>query len=201
MERKEAGAETRRYGGRDAARVHRHHRNGAGGGCRLERSGERAAAGGLAPKGALIGISRGGLYAYHFAAHFPARVACIYGDAAVCDIKSWPGGKGQGQGSPGDWAALIKNYGFKDEAEALAYNKNPIDILAPLAAAKIGLIHVVGDADTVVPVAENTGLIEQRYQQLGGKIVVVHKPGVNHHPHGLDDPQPVVAFILQQCTP
>jgi hypothetical protein len=24
---------------------------------------------------------------------------------------------------------------------------------------------------------------------------VIHKPGVGHHPHGLDDPLPVVEFI------
>jgi pimeloyl-ACP methyl ester carboxylesterase len=153
-------------------------------------------AGGLAKKATLIGISRGGLYCYNFVAADPSRVACIYGDAPVCDFKSWPGGKGKGPGSPSDWAALIKNYGFKDESEALAYQKNPIDELAPLAAAKIPLIHVVGDADEVVPPAENTLLLAQRYQALGGNITVIHKPGVGHHPHGLDDPQPVVRFIL-----
>ncbi|MCX6928726.1 MAG: alpha/beta hydrolase, partial [Verrucomicrobia bacterium] len=156
--------------------------------------------GGLAKKGTLIGISRGGLYCYNFAAQDPSRVACIYGDAAVCDFKSWPGGKGKGSGSSGDWAALIKLYGFKDEAEALAYKKNPVDALAPLAAAKITLIHVVGDADKVVPPEENTALIEQRYKQLGGKVVVIHKPGVDHHPHGLENPQPVVDFILEQTA-
>ena len=155
---------------------------------------------GLAKKGTLIGISRGGLYAYNWAAQNPDKVICIYGDAPVCDFKSWPGGKGHGQGSPGDWAALIKNYGFKNEAEALAYKQNPVDELAPLAKASIPLLHVVGDADNVVPVVENTGLIEDRYKQLGGTIKVIHKPGVGHHPHGLDDPRPVVEFILEQTS-
>ncbi|HEY5913255.1 MAG TPA: alpha/beta hydrolase [Verrucomicrobiae bacterium] len=154
-------------------------------------------ASGLAKKGTLIGISRGGLYCFNFAAADPSRVACIYGDAPVCDFKSWPGGKGKGNGSPGDWAALLKNYGFKDEAEALVYKRNPVDVLAPLAAAKVPLIHVVGDADRVVPPEENTLIIERRYQKLGGKIVVIHKPGVDHHPHGLDNPQSIVDFILE----
>ena len=26
-----------------------------------------------------------------------------------------------------------------------------------------------------------------------------NKPGVNHHPHGLDDPKPVVDFILKHA--
>ncbi|MCX7044274.1 MAG: alpha/beta hydrolase [Candidatus Sumerlaeota bacterium] len=153
---------------------------------------------GLAKKGSLIGISRGGLYCYNWAAQNPDKVVCIYGDAPVCDFKSWPGGKGKGKGSAGDWKALIKNYGFKDEAEALAYTKNPIDNLAPLAKAKIPLIHVVGDVDDVVPVAENTAIIEKRYKELGGEITVIHKPNVSHHPHGLDNPQPLVDFILEK---
>ena len=157
-------------------------------------------AGDLAKKGTLIGISRGGLYSYNFAAAFPDRVACIYGDAPVCDFKSWPGGKGKGQGSAGDWTALINNYGFKDEAEALAYKKNPTDELAPIAAAKIALIHVVGDVDKVVPVEDNTAIIERRYKELGGKMTVIHKPTCDHHPHGLDDPKPVVDFILKQTA-
>jgi hypothetical protein len=49
----------------------------------------------------------------------------------------------------------------------------------------------------VVPVAENTSLIESRYKALGGQIQVIHKPGVGHHPHGLDDPTPVVTFIRE----
>lgn len=150
---------------------------------------------GFNKKGTLIGVSRGGIYAYRFAERNTDKVFCIYGDAPVCDFKSWPGGKGNGKGSQGDWQNLIKLYGFKDESEALAYQGNPVDILKPLAEAKIPLIHVVGDADEVVPVAENTALIERRYQALGGTIDVFHKPECGHHPHGLDDPSPVVELI------
>lgn len=152
---------------------------------------------GLAKKGTLIGISRGGLYAYNWAARNPDKVVCVYGDAPVCDFKSWPGGKGKGKGSQPDWTALIKDYGFANEAEALAYRQNPIDELAPLAKAGVAIIHVVGDTDDVVPVAENTQILEERYKTLGGNPVVIHKPGVGHHPHGLEDPAQVVRFILE----
>ena len=155
---------------------------------------------GLAKKAVLIAISRGGLYCYRWASENPDKVAVIYGDAAVCDFKSWPGGKGKGKGSRGDWTSLIKCYGFQDEAEALAYKGNPIDVLAPLAKAKIALIHVVGDADDVVPAEENTAIVEQRYRALGGVVEVIHKPGVGHHPHGLENPTPVVDFILRHAA-
>ena len=95
--------------------------------------------------------------------------------------------------------SLVKLYGFKDEAEALAYRGNPIDILAPLAKAKVALIHVVGDADDLVPTEENAGIIETRYLALGGEYQMIHKPGIGHHPHGLDDPAPVVQFILKHA--
>ena len=153
--------------------------------------------GGLGPKAALVGISRGGLYAYRWAARHPERVACIYGDAPVCDFKSWPGGKGTGKGSPGDWAQLQRHYGFASETEALTFTGNPVDQLGPLAKAKVRLIHVVGDTDDVVPVSENTAVVESRYRALGGRMEVIHKPGVGHHPHGLDDPARSVAFIRE----
>ncbi len=154
----------------------------------------------LSKKVVLIGISRGGLYAYRWASENPTRVSVIYGDAPVCDFKSWPGGKGKGKGSAADWTALLSCYQFGGETDALAYRGNPIDVLPQLAKAEVALIHVVGDVDDVVPVAENTAIIEQRYKKLGGTITVLHKPEVGHHPHGLEDPTPVVKFILEHTA-
>ena len=158
---------------------------------------------GLGPRPALIGISRGGLYAHRFAAEHPDEVSVIYGDAGVCDVRSWPGGRAAGRagrGSPGDWAEMKRLYGFADDAAASAWKGNPIDTLAPLANAGIALIHVVGDADDVVPPAENALVVERRYRELGGTVEVIHKPGVGHHPHGLDDPAPVIDFIIRHAA-
>ncbi len=155
---------------------------------------------GLTGKITLIGMSRGGLYCYHWAALHPETVSVIYGDAPVCDFKSWPGVDGRGNPATAkSWTELLQAYGFKDNAEALAYDKNPVDNLAPLARAGIAIIHVVGDADTTVPVGENTAIVERRYRELGGTIEVIHKPGVAHHPHSLVDPTPIVDFILKHA--
>lgn len=148
---------------------------------------------GFAARPALTAISRGGLIEYNWAAAHPDQVACIYADVPVCDFKSWPGGKGRGPGDPGAWRGCLQSYGF-DEAQALAYTGNPVDNLAPLAAAGIPLLHAAGDADALVPFDENTGLLAQRYRALGGDIEVIVKPGVGHSP-GLDDPTPVIDFI------
>ena len=156
---------------------------------------------GLSKKPALEGLSRGGLYVYNWATANPDKVSCIYGDNPVCDFKSWPGGKGKGPGSPEDWKELITCYHFDSEAQALAYTKNPIDNLKPLADAKIPIIHLCGDADEVVPYSENTVILKERYEKLGGPITVIVKPGFKHHPHGLDDPVPIVNFILDHTPP
>jgi hypothetical protein len=42
---------------------------------------------------------------------------------------------------------------------------------------------------------ENSELVFERYKALGGPVERVVKPGVDHHPHGLTDPAPVVAFF------
>ena len=71
-----------------------------------------------------------------------------------------------------------------------------MDRLAPLAQHQVPLLHVFGDADEVVPWEENTGLIASRYEALGGSITLIRKPGVGHHPHGLEDSTPIVDFIV-----
>ncbi|MDX9755385.1 MAG: alpha/beta hydrolase [bacterium] len=149
---------------------------------------------GFAPKAVLEGMSRGGLIVYNWAKKNPEKVVCIYADAPVCDIRSWPGGKSEGQGSPEDWARCLAAYGLTEE-EASQFRGNPIDGLALLAQTKVPLLHVCGDADPIVPIHENTRVLEKRYTEAGGPIQVLVKPGVGHV-HGLDDPTPIVDFIL-----
>lgn len=155
---------------------------------------------GMSPKPALEGLSRGGLYCFNWAAANPDKVGCIYADNGVLDFKSWPAGKGKGKGSSGDWQKLIKDYHFASEADALAYTKNPIDNLAPLAKAKVPLFLLYADADDVVPYLENGAIVKSRYDKLGGSATVMVKHGLGHHPHGLDDPTPMVNFIVEHCA-
>jgi len=154
---------------------------------------------GFHPRVALEGMSRGGLIVYNWAGANPEKVACIYADNPVCDFKSWPAGRGKGKGHQPSWEACLKAYGLTEE-QALAYAHNPIDNLEPLARSVVPVLHVCGTADTVVPMSENTDIIEQRYRKLGGKITVIRKPGVDHHPHSLKDPKPIIDFILSHTT-
>lgn len=155
----------------------------------------------------LEGMSRGGLIIFNWAKVNPQKVSCIYGDAPVCDIKSWPGGNGKGKGSADAWRQCLAAYGMTElqatDSNSAASRCNPIDGLDGLAKAGVPILCVVGDADDVVPVEENTAILEQRYRELGGSIQVIHKPGVGHHPHSLKDPTPILTFIqaAQQRRP
>jgi pimeloyl-ACP methyl ester carboxylesterase len=154
---------------------------------------------GLAPKFAFIALSRGGLFAYNYAANFPGRVACIYADNPVCDFKSWPAGWGIGSGSAADWTKCLAIYGF-DEAAARAYLNNPVDRVADIAKAGIPVFQVLGDADEIVPVEENGYILRDRLLAAGGDYLEIIKPGGRHHPHGLADPTPVADFIVGSCV-
>ncbi|MFC4872806.1 alpha/beta hydrolase [Negadavirga shengliensis] len=150
---------------------------------------------GLNSKTVLEGISRGGLDAYNWASENTDKVFCIYGDAPVCDIKSWPGGLGKGKGSKRDWEKCLKAYGLT----ALTVNDFegiPIYNCTKLAEAKIPVLHVCGDLDTTVPIDENTYKLEKSFKEAGGVIQIIIKKGIGHHPHGLADPKPIVDFIL-----
>lgn len=126
---------------------------------------------GLAEKPALEPCSRGGLPAYRYAARHPERIACIYGDVPVMDFKSWP--LGYPANKQTDWPKILQAYGFKNDAEALAYPNNPIDQLEPVAKAKIPIRHVICLNDKVVPPEQNTLEAKRRLEKLGSGLEVV----------------------------
>lgn len=151
---------------------------------------------GFSKKCVPVGYSRGGLDVYNWAAKNTDKVSCLYLDNPVCDFKSWPGGKGNGPGCQTSWQNCLNAWNFTEE-QAMAFKGNPIDNLKPLADAKVPILHVCGDADEVVPAEENTIIVEKRYKELGGNIQVIYKPGQKHHPHCLENPQPIVDFVTR----
>jgi len=153
---------------------------------------------GLSKKPVVYGMSRGGLYVYNWAAGHPDSVGLILGDAPVCDMLSWPAGKQKGKGSANDWKLAKEVFHIKgDDPAAELKPYNPIDILEPIAKAKIPILHVCGDADDIVPMADNTLVLKERYEKLGGHVELIVKKGVGHHPHSLSDPTPIVDYILK----
>jgi pimeloyl-ACP methyl ester carboxylesterase len=150
---------------------------------------------GLSKKTVLVGLSRGGLYAFRWAYVNADKISCIYADAPVCDMKSWPGAKGKSLGDAGEWQTAIRCYHFTSEQQMMDFKGNPIDILAPIAHARIPIIDVCGDSDSLVPASENSMIVRDRYTKMRGPIVLIVKQGCDHHPHGLTDPTMIVDFI------
>ena len=153
---------------------------------------------GLAPRPALLGISRGGLYVNAWTRRHPDRVSVLCLDNAVCDIRSWPGGfqlTAKGKGSTKDWDLYKKEFQFGSDEEAL---KNSIQPTAGMdAAVKAGvlLISVHGTADGTVPYVDNAQKLAEFWDKNGGRTRLFAKEGGDHHPHGLPDPKPVLELF------
>jgi len=124
----------------------------------------------LSPKAVLLPQSRGGLMLYNWATLHPDKVSRIAGIYTVCDMRSWPG--------------LDKACGaYKLTAEQLAKElprHNPIELLTPLAKAKVPILHIHGDKDAAVPLDKNSAELARRYKALGGSMELVVVPGKGH---------------------
>lgn len=119
----------------------------------------------------LLARSRGGLMLYSWATENPQRVGGIAGIYPVCNIASYPGldrAAGAFQMTP-------------KQLETDLSQHNPIDRLAPLAAAGVPIFHIHGDDDKVVPLTANSAMIAKRYQQLGGPIALEVVAGQGHN--------------------
>lgn len=158
----------------------------------------------FAPKVALEGVSRGGLYSYSWAKRNPSKVSCIYAEAPVCDFKSWPKGEGKGIGSEEDWKQLLQVYGFS-EGDALAYIDQPVDNLGALAAFKVPILHAISLHDRIVPPEENTFILVNKYIREGGMATVIPmtkgKQVLDGHHFEIENPERIADFIYTNSVP
>jgi hypothetical protein len=147
---------------------------------------------GLALRACLFPVSRGGLMHYTWAVEHPEFVARIGGIYPVCNLTSYPG-----------MAKTAKAWGMTEAelAQDLA-NHNPLDRLAPLAAAGVPILHVHGDADKLVPLESNSAQLARQYEAAGGKIEILVIPGKGHEiiPQYWQQPR-LTDFFLEELTP
>lgn len=150
----------------------------------------------LAEKAILIGLSRGGLYALHYAFDYPQNVRVLYLDAPVVDIKSWPAGFGKGEGSQSDWYECRRAFASIEggtEGYALRLQQG----FETLIKEAIPVILVAGDQDTLVPFEENGRRIAEVYKETEIPFELILKEGIGHHPHSLENPEEIVRFLVQ----
>jgi len=74
-------------------------------------------------------------------------------------------------------------------------NRDMLTRLGELAKNDVPLLHVCGSIDPLL--GRNALVIENIYQQYGGRITTMIKEGVGHHPHSLRDPKPLADWIEQ----
>lgn len=156
----------------------------------------------LAPKPALEGVSRGGLFVYNWAVRNPDKVSCIYCDTPVCDIKSWPAGSGQGIGHQPSWKQCAAAYGMTTD-EAMEFKGNPLDHAKEIALAKIPLMHIVSESDRVVPATENTYALQKRLQdhRFPMEIISIEQGTEESNGHHFEHPDPdrVTQFVVEHA--
>ena len=156
------------------------------------------------PKVSLEGVSRGGLFVFNWAKRHPWRVHSIYTEAPVCDFKSWPGGKGSGEGDRRSWEILKKEYGFQNDEMAFSYKDNPMDNLESLAMAKVPMLSMIGLNDQVVPPSENIYILNERYVKAGGSSTLIpctrgEEELLGHH-FTIETPELGAEFILSNIN-
>lgn len=121
-------------------------------------------------KACLLPQSRGGLMLLNWASENPGRVRCIAGIYTVCNIESYPGV---------DKACAAYEMDA-DTLRAHLAEHNPIDRVEPLAEARVPILFIHGDSDTVVPIETNAGEYVARCNALGGDASIIVVPGKGH---------------------
>ena len=157
---------------------------------------------GLSAKPALLGISRGGLYVNAWVRLHPDRASVLYLDNGVCDILSWPGGfqlTRKGNGSGGDWKSYKNAFGYADDESARAKSIRPTDGMMPAIKAGVFLVSCHGTADRTVPYEDNAAALVKLWQDNGGRLKLFPKEGGDHHPHGLQDPKPLIDLLVAEA--
>ena len=125
---------------------------------------------GYAPKFSFHARSRGGLLAHNWAADNPGKVAAIGGLFPVTNYLSYPG-----EGfAAGLYGLTVQE--FNDDLDLY----NPNERLLPLFNSGVKLFHIAGDSDTVVPLEDNSQIMKDGYDALGGTMTLTVIAGGGH---------------------
>jgi len=161
---------------------------------------------GLKPKAALIGMSWGGFFSVRYAATYPDCVDRVYLDAPLLTFHKRLSGFAPTKdakrigGDDADWLkGPLDGKSWEDDP------RMPVNMVAPIAKAKIPVLLLYGGQDQSVLPAANSELFIARMRAANGVLRV----GINdaegrgraaygHHPHGLeiDQQRHLAAFFL-----
>ena len=142
----------------------------------------------LTEKSILFGFSRGGLYAFNYALYYPEVVSKIYLDAPVLNLKTWP------------ITNSFEQKEFFDEynINSITFNTfkdSPVDHLEEFFTYQIPVLLIAGDCDELVPFEKNGGIMIDKAKEVNANVEFILKTGCAHHPHSLEDLQPIINFL------
>ena len=147
---------------------------------------------GLYDKCVPVGMSCGGMQAVYFASVYPELVSVLYLDAPVMNYLSCPAAVGR---ADAPMLAEFTRHKGMTVSELLNYRDHPVDRLPKLLEYGVPTALVCGDSDTVVPYEENGKILSEAYRKTDIPFFEVLKAGCDHHPHGLEDQTPLIAFV------
>ena len=123
----------------------------------------------LAPKACLFAQSRGGLMLYNWAVEHPDLVQCVGAIYPVCTFM------------PDRMDIIAAACGLTPEELARrGAEHSPLERPAPLAAARVPVLHLHGDVDAMVPLEAHSRPFIRRYRELGGPAELIVIPGKGH---------------------
>lgn len=98
-----------------------------------------------------------------------------------------------------DWATTNPDKVSCIYADNPAIRPEAFAKLAELAKNDVAFLNVCGSQDFLLQ--RHTLPIENRYQQLGGRITVIIKDGPAHHPHSLRNPGIIADWVVEHMLP
>ena len=113
------------------------------------------------------------------------------------DFPSKPAFIGMSRGGVNEYAWATVN----PDKVACIYADNPalrsesLLKIGELARNDVPLLHICGSLDFLLQ--QHSLAVENIYHQLGGRITMMIKEGVPHHPHSLRDPRPIADWIVR----
>ena len=150
---------------------------------------------GTARKVVTVGMSAGGFQSIALAARYPEYISFLYLDAPVITFFSVGNDLLESMVKKLRWPEIQKAYGFHSFAEAYCYPKQPANHLPFLAERRLPVGLVYGGQDEAAPPAFNAEIIKDLYEAEGAPIRTWCRPLYGHHPHGLENPAELLAYI------
>ncbi|MDR1225067.1 MAG: GDSL-type esterase/lipase family protein, partial [Tannerella sp.] len=157
--------------------------------------------GGLSRKAVLEGMSRGGVYVFNWAAANPDKVAAVYVDNPLLDMKAmYCGPDGTEKPENEITRGIRENWGV-ERSQIKNFNESPIDKIDAIVKGNYPILILCAELDDAAVNSQNAFPFEKKIREKGGDITLIEKKGFKHHPHSFPNPSLIVDFIEKAVRP